>query len=1700
MKKIWYLVNEGKKSSNTYRMIQNKKRKRVNYFFLVLFGISFLFFLIYPTLNLDFLLKLNNSEIIIPRTSASEIIYPDGDFGPNTWEPIGVEHWSLLDEQSPDGQFISTVNVPRTDVFSMGSISLGSKRVTRINLHFYSMTYGSPMYFLVSLHIGGDTFQHNYKNDEWTMMPFQGLDYGQEDLDDMRIEFYSDMWGLSRVDIDCFYCEVFFFEPPTTELIFIPEVAPNFVSSSTSFTLSAIDGEGSGIANTNYKIDDGAWINYDNAPFTINTNNPGPKTISYYSVDNNGNTEPVKSQEIRYVMPTYGVIQLNGKDDPGWDAFPGDGFTSSTPKLIQDLIIDSSGEAYSIHISNIGNDFYFKIVNCDLATSSVIDAAIKLENVQNAVIEECDISGNFEHSILLLDCSNIKIMGSTIHDINDGNGNGNGIFIENSNNNLITSGNTISNCFEAGIILNDNCDGNIISGNELSSNDIGITIDNGINNKISGNNIYDNTNFGVLLDQCGTSIVYSNTFTNNGINARDDGGSNNQWDDGTQGNRWDDYTGSDQDIPRDDIGDTPYIISGTSNNIDNFPLDKTPIINSLFEEETWEVLSSENLFYSNPTSIKCDLSGKIHVTWIEYDSSLGTSNIYYKYKNALSDEWSVTELVTTDFNDDCVDNKMEIDNNGNIHLIWSNMDLFASKNATNIYYTCKSAQSGEWSTLEVISTEIFGPLYLPRIDIDYNGNVHVIWAKKSVLYTYFSELFYKCKNAQSGEWSSLETILPENDPYFGVFSFVVSDNGDIHLAYDNFNTGSLSSKIYYKYRDHQTGWIPSEVVSNPDDGKYVYPSIDVDGSENVHLTWDNDGYSGAPANIREVFYRYKDAQAGWNSIETITSSTYAHQAFIYIDDEEFAHVVWTEFTGISLVVTYAFKNSQSGEWSPSEIISDDAGDSCYNPQVVGANMGDIHFIWCEVTAPFIANVVYKNPQIFYTGIPAQFRLPESLYLGDGLETEHSFEWDFGDGTPVSNEINPTHIFSSVGTFTVSLTIIDLDGDSHSNSADIEVLAIPVPIVDFEADFTYVEVDEPIQFTFTGIIGQPPATFEWDFDDDDIVDSTEQNPIWSYSSDGIYTVSLTVTDADLDSAQEIKVDYITVESNIVPVADFVASSTNVIEYEGIIFTFTGTSGDAPMIYEWNFGDESPISNDINPTYSYSSAGTYSVSLMITDGDLETDTETKTDYITVSPPVVIADFTADLTSVHINDMIQFTYIGMVDYGPPMFEWDFNNDGTIDSNLQDPTWSYSSAGTYTVSLTIYDSYLNQEIETKIDLISVSNIVPDADFVASSTFVLMDEDITFTFTGTQGDNPVTYQWDFGDGSPISNDVNPIHSYSMFGYYSVSLTITDSDSETDTETKIDYIEVMPPIVIAEFSADQTSVHINDVIQFMYAGFYVYGPATFEWDFNNDGTIDSTLQDPIWSYSSEGIYTVSLTVYDSYLYQDVEIKMDYITVSNIIPVADFVASSTNVGMSEDVTFTFTGTPGDAPTTYEWNFGDGSPISNDINPIHQYDTPGSYTITLTITDNDLESDIEVKTSYITVNNKVPVADFYIDGTPEPQVEFHLIFDDVSGALGDGDISQHLFQWDMNNDQVWDESGYGLSTIAVTFNTEGTYQVTLKITDANGDSHQVTKDVVVAASPGFEIVALIIFSILGAIAVVFRLQYKHRKQNIERGKTK
>ncbi len=611
-----------------------------------------------------------------------------------------------------------------------------------------------------------------------------------------------------------------------------------------------------------------------------------------------------------------------------------------------------------------------------------------------------------------------------------------------------------------------------------------------------------------------------------------------------------------------------------------------------------------------------------------------------------------------------------------------------------------------------------------------------------------------------------------------------------------------------------------------------------------------------------------------------------------------------------------------------------------------------------VATPVDGSVTVGDPPVAdFSGTPQSGDAPLTVQFTDESSGDPtSWSWTFGDGETSAAQ-SPEHTYTAAGTYTVSLTATN--GAGSDTETKIGYITVDEPPAPLSADFsgTPRSGDAPLTVQFTDASSGDPTSWSWDFGDGDT--SNAQNPEHTYAAAGTYTVSLTVSkgvfNAGIHSSRirvphgapltasnggesdtETKTDYITVtEPSVPPVAVF--SGTPTSGDVPLTVQFTDGSSGVPTSWSWAFGDgETSVVQ--NPEYTYTAAGTYTVSLTVSNAVGE-DTLTETDYILVTAPPnpPVAGFSATPQSGDVPLIVQFTDASTG--SPTSWSWVFGDGET--STAQSPSHTYTAAGTYTVTLTATNPD-GSDSETKTGYIAVTE--PPAPPVAafSGTPTSGDAPLTVQFTDASNGDPTSWSWTFGDGG-TSAAQNPEHTYTAAGTYTVSLTATSS-AGSDTETRTGYITVdEPPVLpVAEFTGTPRSGDAPLTVQFTDAS--GGDPISWSWDFGDGGTSDE--QNPEHTYTTAGTYTVSLDVTNADG-SDTEEKAGYITVTEPLapPVAAF--SATPLSGIAPLTVQFTDESTGEIDACRWDFGDGS-TSTEADPLHTYSAAGTYTVLLTVT--------------------------------------------------------------------------------------------------------------------------------------------------------
>lgn len=453
----------------------------------------------------------------------------------------------------------------------------------------------------------------------------------------------------------------------------------------------------------------------------------------------------------------------------------------------------------------------------------------------------------------------------------------------------------------------------------------------------------------------------------------------------------------------------------------------------------------------------------------------------------------------------------------------------------------------------------------------------------------------------------------------------------------------------------------------------------------------------------------------------------------------------------------------------------------------------------------------------------------------------AFSWTFDGGDPAtSTNANPSVTYNTPGVYDVSLRagssniMIYVNGVTETKRGYITVTEGPVvpPQPDeVVADFVVpasLPAGQPVTMQNRS---QNATSYFWSFEGATPATSTEENPTITYSRAGNFAITLFVTNGTNSDTKTVNVNVMDVAS-----ADFTADNTTISAGESV--TFTNLSVNASTYY-WTFTGGNPsTSTDVNPTVTYETPGTYSVTLFAA-GENSSDSETKTAYITVLP-VTSADFEASATEIFVGDSVAFTNLSE---NATSFFWTFEGAIPENSTEENPVVTYNEPGYYDVTLFATNGH-GYDVATKTAYIYV-RVVATADFTVDTTTVLVGETVVFI---NLSQNATSYYWSFPGGEPlVSQEENPEVTYPNAGVYSVTLFATNGAS-SDMEVKESYITVVDESNVLELSANDVAIYPNPASSVMNVRaeglqqisiYDITGRIVFEKDVNSDNeTID----------------------------------------------------------------------------------------------------------------------------------------------------------------------------------------------------------------------------------------------------------------------
>lgn len=647
----------------------------------------------------------------------------------------------------------------------------------------------------------------------------------------------------------------------------------------------------------------------------------------------------------------------------------------------------------------------------------------------------------------------------------------------------------------------------------------------------------------------------------------------------------------------------------------------------------------------------------------------------------------------------------------------------------------------------------------------------------------------------------------------------------------------------------------------------------------------------------------------------------------------------------------------------------------------------------------------------------------------------SWAWDFGDGN-VSTLQNPTHNYNSPGTYTVSLRVRTNNGCEDTEVKTAFVNANGAINVTFNPTQSLsCAAPHSVQFTNTTTGIPPGSTILWEFFNFDgtqpngigapvapSINTSAANPLVTFNNLGDYTVRLRITDpsgcvSTLVRSQMVRLRQygLSFTSAIQP---GVGGSCNPVPVQ---FTNTFTNVNQPwQTVTWQFLNSSNVllgtvsgqassAPIANPLFNFPGSGTYTIRVSA-QGSLDNcPIQTSQQTITIGALPQASFINTDSTSCQVPFSVTFNAAASLNAST--YEWDFDGNGTVDATTVNPTFNYTTPGTYNVRLTVRDTGGCSSTLTKTSLVRILPLNPG--FIAQNPNGCNDLGGNFTVNFVDTTQTVTtitnWTWQFFDSTgtqvgTVAGSNPSIHQNPSFTFntdtsvnrgrarYSVRLIVTTVDGCIDTVFVPNAVRVGNRREAAFTSAPPFGC-ANTPVNFTYTGSAQYD-SLYWFPFGFGGPPDQIIafpSSPNYTFTYNGdpnVYVAGLIVWnggcaDSTDYSATNPRDPRYT--QLLPMADFSFSVNNCDVGE----MYFVDQSMGAQKWVWQFGDtantvisdsitkylpGNPPISIRNPVFTYGVAGNYNVTLTVSHDNV---FLIRDS---LGNTIPNAFFTATGNP------------------------------------------------------------------------------------------------------------------------
>lgn len=618
----------------------------------------------------------------------------------------------------------------------------------------------------------------------------------------------------------------------------------------------------------------------------------------------------------------------------------------------------------------------------------------------------------------------------------------------------------------------------------------------------------------------------------------------------------------------------------------------------------------------------------------------------------------------------------------------------------------------------------------------------------------------------------------------------------------------------------------------------------------------------------------------------------------------------TTGTAASVSYTWSFGNTQTtsitspnttypsnATYTVALFASNNSTPACTNAYTAAVTVTNVNT--CSLVSNFILNQG-PNGFVSFTNTSA------------GTTSATTYTWNFGN-SQTNTITSPATNYTANGNYVVTLIA---SNNSTPACINTKTLVITINSICTLTAGISPTIGSNGTVSYTAVHNGTIVSYNWS------TGSTLQTNNVTYTSNGVYTVSLTVNSLS-PACTSTAISTVTVNNVCSLTASFSAAqgSNGAVSFNNLC---TGTTSSASYI--WNFGN-GQTSTFASPVVTYTANGPYTVTLIASNNVTPSCTNIHTVVVNVSS---VCSLTAAISSTN-GPNGQVSLAALNNGTNPTYAWSF---GAFQPTA---TLTFSANGVYTIGV-IVTTTAPACSATAIAGVTVGNV---CNLTASFSVVQGTGGIVSFSNLSSGTSTLsTYKWFFGDGD-TSSVASPVHTYTSNGTYTVLLNAINGS----TACASSYSQVIVVTSVCNIAGSfMYSVNASGLVTFSNTSSGTFSFSAYNWNFGhsssgNTGTATTANTSHLYP---DGTYTVTLSIINS--------SFCSVNVSSVITISTCSLSASishTAGTSGTYSFESAFSVTTSGTSYLWNFGDGG-LSNNANPVHTYINGGTHYVSLLLT--------------------------------------------------------------------------------------------------------------------------------------------------------